>query len=259
MTISRDFKGVWIPKEIWLDHNLTATEKCILAEIHSLDNGEGCFASDKYLAEMFGSTAGSVSNVISSLKKRGYITRIKNDGRKRWLKVKCEQSSPMSESRNHAGVNDVPHSGVNIDISKESKEEKDCSSPLKSPDTGIAKRVPPQDNTCVTKSVGTEKPQDRSGEAKVKPKAKGVTWLTAYYNIYSDVFGGSMGDAKTFSRAFKKLETDYGRDATIAGWEKHCRQEGKYATPHYFARKPAMWIQQQQSSVSYVPENQEWE
>ena len=40
----RDFKGIFIPKEIWLDDDLSAIDKIILAEIYSLDveDGDGC-------------------------------------------------------------------------------------------------------------------------------------------------------------------------------------------------------------------------
>ena len=48
---NRDFKGVWIDKSIWLDKNLSATEKVILAEIDSLNNENGCYASNNYFAE----------------------------------------------------------------------------------------------------------------------------------------------------------------------------------------------------------------
>jgi hypothetical protein len=36
--MKRDFKGIWIPKEIWLNENLTLQEKVFLVEIESLDN-----------------------------------------------------------------------------------------------------------------------------------------------------------------------------------------------------------------------------
>ena len=43
MAIERDFKGIWIPKEIWLDSNLTWSEKMLLVEIDSLATLEkGC-------------------------------------------------------------------------------------------------------------------------------------------------------------------------------------------------------------------------
>ena len=34
----RDFKGIWIPKEIWLDTRLNATEKIILVEIDRIED-----------------------------------------------------------------------------------------------------------------------------------------------------------------------------------------------------------------------------
>ena len=56
----RTFKGIWIPKEIWLNNELTLQEKVILVEIDSLDNDDGCFASNKYFSEFFGISAGRV-------------------------------------------------------------------------------------------------------------------------------------------------------------------------------------------------------
>ena len=72
--VNRDFKGIWIPKEIWLDKNLTVHEKLFFAEIDSLDNSEGCFASNSYFAEFFGVSKDRASKVISSLTEKGYIT-----------------------------------------------------------------------------------------------------------------------------------------------------------------------------------------
>ena len=74
MKVSRDFKGIWIPKEIWLDKNLTIQEKVFLAEIDSLEGENGCFASNAYFAEFFGMTKDRVKQIISSLVEKGYIT-----------------------------------------------------------------------------------------------------------------------------------------------------------------------------------------
>lgn len=72
--MKRDFKGVWIPKEIWLEKNLTLQEKCFFVEIDSLDNEDGCFASNQYFAEHFGISTVRVSEVINALVRKGYIT-----------------------------------------------------------------------------------------------------------------------------------------------------------------------------------------
>ena len=52
--MERDFKGVWIPREIWLSEELSLMEKILFVEIHSLDNERGCFASNQYFADFFG-------------------------------------------------------------------------------------------------------------------------------------------------------------------------------------------------------------
>ena len=69
--MNRDFKGVWIEKSIWLNPDLNAIEKCLLAEIDSLDNEQGCFASNEYFAEFLGCTTRKVSDAITKLKKMG--------------------------------------------------------------------------------------------------------------------------------------------------------------------------------------------
>lgn len=83
----RDFKGVWIPKAVWLDERLTALDKVILVEIDSLDNGErGCFASNKHIADFCQCSETKVSKSISDLIKYGYLYVQNFDGRQRELK-----------------------------------------------------------------------------------------------------------------------------------------------------------------------------
>lgn len=83
----RDFKGIWIPKEVWLDERLNTIDKIILLEIDSLDISEsGCYASNKYLADFCQCAESSVSASINKLIKYGYLEVIKFDGRKRYLK-----------------------------------------------------------------------------------------------------------------------------------------------------------------------------
>jgi hypothetical protein len=73
MSEKRAFKGVWIPAEIWLAEDLTVMEKLFLVEIDSLDNDEGCYASNAHFAKFFGITNGRASQIISSLEAKKYI------------------------------------------------------------------------------------------------------------------------------------------------------------------------------------------
>lgn len=82
---SRDFKGVWIPKRIWLAEDLKAMELLVLTEIDSLDNENGCTASNAYLADFFGISRQRISQIISNLKDKEYISiQYQKDGK--WCK-----------------------------------------------------------------------------------------------------------------------------------------------------------------------------
>ncbi|HFI0682466.1 TPA: conserved phage C-terminal domain-containing protein [Streptococcus suis] len=71
---NRAFKGIWIPKEIWENKELTIMEKVFLVEIDSLDNAQGCWASNKYFAEFFGVSNGRCSQIIKSLEQKNLIS-----------------------------------------------------------------------------------------------------------------------------------------------------------------------------------------
>lgn len=136
--ISRDFKGVWIPKKVWLDTDLNALDKIILVEIDSLDNGEkGCYASNKYLAEFCQCSESKVSRSISKLVKLGYISFKSFNGRCREIKSllekkqgslgkKARQTGQKSEaeSAKKQAINIDNNIDNNIDIKKERKEER---------------------------------------------------------------------------------------------------------------------------------------
>ena len=72
--MERDFKGVWIPREVWLSAELSLMEKVLFVEIHSLDNERGCFASNRYFAEFFGMSPRQIASYVASLKEKGYIS-----------------------------------------------------------------------------------------------------------------------------------------------------------------------------------------
>lgn len=83
----REFRGIWIPREIWFDTRLNALDKIILAEIDSLDDDQtGCFAGNEYLADFAQCSERKVSEAIGNLIKCGYIYVASFDGRKRTLR-----------------------------------------------------------------------------------------------------------------------------------------------------------------------------
>ena len=82
--VSPRFKGLWIPREIWLDQTMTLLEKCVLAEIDSLavNSRRCCTASNRYLATFFQVTDRHIKRPIAALAKRGLL-RIELIGRNR--------------------------------------------------------------------------------------------------------------------------------------------------------------------------------
>jgi len=88
----RGFKGIWIPKEIWLTKELNFQEKLLLAEIDSLDNERGCIASNFYFSEFFKISERQISIYISNLKSKKYIYEGKFDGRIRTLRSNVKVS-----------------------------------------------------------------------------------------------------------------------------------------------------------------------
>lgn len=96
--MDRDFKGVWIPADIWLDTRLSALDKIILAEIDSLDvRGRGCYANNEYIAEFCQCSVSKVSHSISLLTKAGYIVQEKSNGRQRVLKTRLSWGEPPEQ------------------------------------------------------------------------------------------------------------------------------------------------------------------
>lgn len=75
MSSNRDFRGIWIPAEIWLTKELTVGEKLMYVEIESLSKLQrGCFASNAHFAEMFSISNSRVSEIISSLATKGFVS-----------------------------------------------------------------------------------------------------------------------------------------------------------------------------------------
>lgn len=81
--MERAFRGVWIPAEIYLDGRLTPTEVCLLAEIESLDTGDGCYADNKYLADFGRCDVRTVSRHIAHLRELGLINVTTEGGLRR--------------------------------------------------------------------------------------------------------------------------------------------------------------------------------
>lgn len=84
--MERDFKGIWIPKAIWINGDLTMLDKVILMEIDSLDGSDGCTASNEYLCDFCQCSQQKLSQAITKLTKMGFIETVSFDGRHRVMR-----------------------------------------------------------------------------------------------------------------------------------------------------------------------------
>jgi len=129
--MNRRFQGVWLPRWLYLHKDFTWIEKILIVEINSLDkDNNGCFASNQHLAEFLNSTAGHVANVISKLRKLGYIKDIESKDNKRHIKLSDELKLKLgcyeceTKNNNHSIKNQTEDVVDEIEISPIADEEK---------------------------------------------------------------------------------------------------------------------------------------
>ena len=126
----RQFKGVWIPREIWEHPDLTWLEKCLLAEIDSLSKPDKpCTASNDWLGKRFGVSEARMHNLIGSLRKRGFIEDAGFDGRIRSIRLHGFSLACLHGNRacrvhgNRANAcTETEHSGICSNITTEISE-----------------------------------------------------------------------------------------------------------------------------------------
>ena len=102
-------KGIWISKKLYFDKRLTALEKFILIELESLDNEDGCCASNRYLANFCQCSVPKITQTIKKLSDLGYIevTYIKgnSNGTGRIVRVVADlNSNEETEVKKMAGA-----------------------------------------------------------------------------------------------------------------------------------------------------------
>lgn len=164
---NRDFKGIWIPREIWLAKGLSNNEKILWAEIHSLHNRDrgGCFASNEYLMNFMDIKERRLQEMISNLKSFGLVVQVSFDGRERVIKAvvppegfevrraEVQKSAPLGCGKVHpsGAVNRTPP--IYIDNKEDNKEY-------------ITPPIPPQKEIAKAKSAKADEEILDSSKAK---------------------------------------------------------------------------------------------
>lgn len=124
--VERDFKGIWIPAEVWLDERLNPLEKVILMEIDSLDcSDKGCYASNEYIAGFCQCSESKVAHAVTRLVELGYVSRKSFDGRQRILQSSLAKFARQNSKVCKSDVQNLQESNIenNIDINSSIKKE----------------------------------------------------------------------------------------------------------------------------------------
>lgn len=168
--MERKFEGVWIPAELYLNEELSWSEKILLIEINSLDNSErGCFASNKYLGDFLKISEGSCANMISKLKRKGYIQQVFFDGRNRGLKVHKNMNSAFI-SKNEASQKDESYLHKNM----KSASQKDEHNSIDNNIVNNKEREQKKSHTPSQKKLSFPKKEKDQKEKSSAQKEKGV-------------------------------------------------------------------------------------
>jgi hypothetical protein len=76
------FTGVWIPSEVLQLETLSITEKVVYGIISALDNEDGCYASNGYIARTLQLSDRQVKNVLKTLIDYNLVKRIEIYGKR---------------------------------------------------------------------------------------------------------------------------------------------------------------------------------
>lgn len=195
--MDREFKGVWIPKEIWLNEELTLLEKIIFVEIDSLDNENHCTAGNEYFAKFCDCSESKVSKAIKKLKELNMIEELEFDGRHR--KIRVVKNAMQSSKKCYAESQNLQANNIdNNQISKNKVVSKDTTMEFQ---FGKEKSTPKKESLY---SKCTAMINDFTGDKQV------ISDLTIYlhillemrkdgYSLYTNVWKGLLRKLKELS------------------------------------------------------------
>jgi len=130
----RKFKGVWIPKEVWLNSELSLLEKIIYTEIDSFCSNDeeneiknSFYGSNKYLADFCQCSESKVSKAIKKLNDKNLIEVLSFNGRTRIIQSRLAKNAMQTSKKCYADQQKVLPININnnIEYYKENNISKD--------------------------------------------------------------------------------------------------------------------------------------
>ena len=131
----RKFQGIWIPRNVYLNKDLTWIEKILLVEIDSLDKSDrGCFASNDYFSEFLGVSKTHISKSIKHLIELKFVRLHSFNGRTRILKSALNSTSKQTLTKVQSRVEQNNKSELNSTSSiiiKDNNKDKVTGKPVR--------------------------------------------------------------------------------------------------------------------------------
>jgi hypothetical protein len=119
--MARQFKGVWIPAELYLDKTITWTQKIILLEVDSFSKNKlECFVSNEHLANLIGISESGIEKAIRGLVQMNRLERkrqVINGANRRLMRlptsIECESIPHSTEGTNLTQVRTTINNNYN--------------------------------------------------------------------------------------------------------------------------------------------------
>ena len=166
----KEFTGVWIPKHIIEDNDLSMTDKIIYSEIACF---EKCFKSNEKLGERYSLKKNTISIIVSKLIKKGYLYSNQKTG----------------EYRQLTALKDKPDQRACVKIIKEPLSEKSKS--LCDNNQTIDNNIDNNKKTSIAKTSFAVNPtKEFSYKEKIKTMLKDKNkhiQLIAFYLVYKGI------------------------------------------------------------------------
>lgn len=101
--MEREFKGVWIPAEIWLDKRLTLVEKALLAEVDSFTgNGKSFHKCNETIQTEYGISRNTIARAFRKLQELEFV-EVNFNGRVRHVRVRVGSIPKMGRQSTQNG------------------------------------------------------------------------------------------------------------------------------------------------------------
>ena len=126
--MKRNFKGIWIPADLYLDETLTWTQKLIIIEIDSFSkNGLDCFVSNEHLGQHCQLTKSAIEKALYSLVKAGIVFRERRKIGEKFRRIlrlnRVNYGGTVPQQNTVADRNEVRHTNTSTKPSTKPKKE----------------------------------------------------------------------------------------------------------------------------------------